>query len=105
LKITLINPKSEYKKEGFIGGGGFKLPPAALLLIAALTPDDIEVNLIDELIEDIDFDSKKPDLVGISVLTQSAQRAYTIASEYKKRDVAVVLGGIHPTIALYLMKP
>ncbi len=36
-------------------------------------------------------------MVGISVMTCYAPRAYQLADEFRKRGVPVVLGGVHPT--------
>jgi radical SAM superfamily enzyme YgiQ (UPF0313 family) len=72
------------------------LPPLSLLMLGAVTPPDIEVKIVDERIEKPDYD-EQADLVGISVVTRSAPRAYEIAAEYHKREVKVVLGGIHPS--------
>ena len=41
---------------------------------------------------------KEVDLVGITVLTKTALRAYQIADAYRKKGVPVVLGGIHPSV-------
>ena len=38
------------------------------------------------------------DLVAISVLTQQAPRAYQIADHFRRRNVPVVLGGVHVTL-------
>ena len=70
---------------------------SGLLVIAALTPDEIEIELIDEDIEDIDF-QRNYDLVGITAVTQQATRAYEIARSFRERNVKVVLGGIHTTV-------
>lgn len=72
------------------------LPPLSLLMLGAVTPPDIEVKIVDERIEKLDYD-ELVDLVGITVVTRSAPRAYQIAAEYRKRGVKVVLGGIHPS--------
>lgn len=68
-----------------------------LLIVAALTPEDIEIVVIDEEFEELDF-NKKYDLIGISSTTQFANRAYEIADEYRKRGTKVVMGGIHPSL-------
>jgi len=47
--------------------------------------------------EKIPFD-EPADLVGISVETYTARRAYQIASEYRRRGVPVVMGGVHATL-------
>jgi radical SAM superfamily enzyme YgiQ (UPF0313 family) len=69
-----------------------------LALLASLTPPDIEVSITDELVEPVDLE-KEVDLVGISVNTQTAVRAYEIAEAYRRGSVPVVLGGIHPKVA------
>ena len=38
------------------------------------------------------------DLVGITVLTELALRAYHIGDTYRRKGVKVVMGGIHPTV-------
>jgi radical SAM superfamily enzyme YgiQ (UPF0313 family) len=71
-------------------------PKLSLPVIAAYTPPTWEVTLVDEAVEDIDFD-QPCDLVGLSVMTCYAPRAYEIATEFRKRGKTVVLGGVHPT--------
>ncbi|MGH7251720.1 MAG: cobalamin-dependent protein [Nitrospiraceae bacterium] len=71
-------------------------PKLSLPVIAAYTPSDWEVDLVDEAVEDVDFD-RPCDLVGLSVMTCYAPRAYEIATEFRKRGKKVVLGGVHPT--------
>src|SRR5512145_2563476 len=66
---------------------------------AALTPPEDEVVYTDEIVGrlDLERDLKDVDLVGISVDSRTARRSYDIADAYRRRGVAVVLGGIHPT--------
>lgn len=71
--------------------------PLALPTLAALTPPDVEVSINDENVEPIDFD-EKVDIVGITSITALAPRAYEIADEFRKRGVAVILGGIHASM-------
>lgn len=70
---------------------------SGLLVIAALTPAEIELELIDEDSEEINF-QRDYDLVGITAVTQQATRAYEIARRFRERNVRVVLGGIHTTV-------
>lgn len=77
--------------------GKLSCGPLALSYVASLVPPDINVSVIDENVDEIDFE-KPVDLVGISVLTMTAPRAYEIAKAYRKRGTPVVLGGIHPTV-------
>ena len=71
--------------------------PLVLPTLAALTPPDIEVSIVDENVEPIDFD-EKVDLVGISFYTSLAPRAYEIADEFRRRNITVILGGIHASM-------
>jgi radical SAM superfamily enzyme YgiQ (UPF0313 family) len=73
------------------------LPPLGLAMVAALTPPDVDVSLTDENVTGIDF-QEQPDLVGITVLTVTAKRAYEIADTFRARGVKVVLGGVHPSV-------
>jgi len=71
-------------------------PPLGLAMVAALTPPEAEVCLTDENVTAIDF-QKETDLVGITALTITAQRAYEIADSFRARGVKVILGGSHPS--------
>jgi radical SAM superfamily enzyme YgiQ (UPF0313 family) len=65
-------------------------------MVAALTPPEVEVSLTDENVAVIDF-QKETDLVGITVLTITAKRAYEIADTFRAMGVKVILGGSHPS--------
>ena len=71
-------------------------PKLSLPTIAAYTPANWEVNLVDEAVHDIDFDFPC-DMVGLSMFTCYAPRAYEIAAEFRKRGKTIVMGGVHPT--------
>ncbi|MEI6047227.1 MAG: hypothetical protein WCS37_23030, partial [Chloroflexota bacterium] len=64
--------------------------PVSLTLLAALTPPNWEIEIIDERMEEVINYDEKVDLVGIAVRTLIAPRAYEIAAEYRKRGVKVV---------------
>lgn len=98
MKVTLISPtwKLETKKKRIKRDRVFKFPQLSLLAVAAVTPEDIEIELIDENVEEIDFE-KKTDLVGITAMTAAAPRAYQVADEFRRRGIPVVLGGMHPS--------
>jgi radical SAM superfamily enzyme YgiQ (UPF0313 family) len=70
------------------------LTPAHL---AGLTPGGVQVAFYDDSLEPIPFD-EPTDLVALTVEAYTAKRAYQIASEYRKRRVPVVMGGIHATL-------
>ena len=74
------------------------MEPFGLAVLAGLTPSDIKVELYDDRIEEIPYNTDF-DLVAISVTSFSARRSYEIAEAFRKRGVPVVLGGIHVTLA------
>lgn len=96
MKILLISPdlKGSVFRYSRSEVRTFSFPRLTLPLLAALTPPEHSVRLIDESVEDIDFDAQV-DLVGISLLTFLAPRGYEIADRFRERGVQVVLGGIH----------
>lgn len=72
-------------------------PNLALLTVAALTPEEHEITLIDERVDALTFDEDF-DIVGITMITAQALRGYEIAREFRARGRYTVLGGIHPTV-------
>lgn len=96
MKVLLILPA--YKRIGGYDQSFLHLmPPLGIQVIASLTPDDVEVQIIDENVEPVDFDHRY-DLVGISSVTTTASRAYEISTQFRKRGTKVIMGGIHPTV-------
>ena len=90
MKIELILPAVEENA---------RVPSLALPILASLSPADVEISFTDDLLTPIDLgkDLKDVDLVGITVLSKTALRAYNIADAYRKKGIPVVLGGIHPS--------
>ena len=87
-------PHSNPKRSFF---SKFQYPSSTLQQIAALTPQEHQVTLIDERYKDVPFSSEY-DLVGISALTYNAKRGYEIAKKYKELGVPVVFGGYHASL-------
>ncbi len=73
-----------------------EFPPLSLMTLAGLTPDDWEIILRDEHVESSDVPGDV-DLVGIQTYISSADRAYQLADDWRRRGAKVVLGGLHPT--------
>src|SRR4030043_823875 len=88
VKIELIVPAVEENA---------RIPNLALPILAGLSPTNAQISLTDELLTPINLekDLKEVDLVGITVLSKTALRAYKIADAYRKKGIPVVLGGIH----------
>ncbi len=72
------------------------IEPLVFSILAARTPDDIEIVFWDERKETVPLD-ESVSLLAITVETHTARRAYQIAKEYRAIGAAVVMGGHHPT--------
>jgi radical SAM superfamily enzyme YgiQ (UPF0313 family) len=96
MKITLIVPG--WDVQSFWRIKPFRFPLLSLSTLAALTPERHELELVDENVEELDYDSLEADLVGITAMTAQAPRAYAIAKLLQDRGIKTVLGGIHPTM-------
>ena len=70
--------------------------PLGLAYVAAVTPKDWEIKIVDENFES--FELEPADLVAITAFTSNVNRAYEIAKLYKKYDTKVVMGGIHASM-------
>jgi radical SAM superfamily enzyme YgiQ (UPF0313 family) len=94
-KLLLILPRSERGYWGKISKSGKAgLVRLSLPTIAALTPSDWDVEILDERTTTVDFD-RKVDLVGITAFTAEIQNAYGIANGFRSKGRKVVMGGIH----------
>ena len=102
--IVLINPRFEISAYGleyglpFLGAKSF-IPVAALPLLAALTPNEHRVTLVDENVEPIDFDRcAQADIVGVTGNVAQHLRMKTILGELKRRGAFTVIGGAVATV-------
>jgi radical SAM superfamily enzyme YgiQ (UPF0313 family) len=94
MKLKIICPRWPEKSlwRHFI----FRFPYLSLTTLAALTPEDWEITVEDENVQEVNFQDR-PDLVAISIITPLAKRGYSIADSFRKLSVPVVLGGFHVT--------
>ncbi|MDR2187828.1 MAG: B12-binding domain-containing radical SAM protein [Azonexus sp.] len=100
MKIALISPKGPlYRRSGGVFKKSLRYQPLTLTTLAALIPAELkpELQLIDEGIADMP-DNLDADLVGITVITGTARRAYALADALRQRGVTVALGGPHVTL-------
>ena len=91
-RLLLIAPISSRSLMG--GSFFFRMPCLGLLKVAALTPADWAVAIIDEKAERLELE-QPADLVGITAMTTTVQRGYEIAGHFRRRGVKVVMGGMH----------
>ncbi|MEO0293614.1 MAG: radical SAM protein [candidate division WOR-3 bacterium] len=93
--IKLISPRSPVK---FVSKRekAINFSRLTLTTIAALFPKEDKIEIINDSIEEINY-NEKVDLVGITSITSTAPRAYEIADKFRKKGVPVIIGGIHPS--------
>ena len=97
--IVIINPRFEISFWGFEEGLRFlrkraNMPVAALPLLAALTPPEHRVTLMDENVEAIDFERcRRAAIVGVTGMSVQRKRMREIVAELKRRGCYVVVGG------------
>lgn len=100
LKIALISPKGPlYRHRGGIWRKSLRYMPLTLPTLASLVPPELnaQLQLIEEGIADVP-ENLEADLVGMTVITGTACRAYELAARFRKRGIIVVLGGPHVTL-------
>jgi radical SAM superfamily enzyme YgiQ (UPF0313 family) len=97
--IVLINPRFEASFWGlehalpFLGKRA-NLPVACLPLLAALTPSEHTIELLDENVQPIDFDHVcRADIVGVTGMIVQRRRMREILAELKRRGAFTVVGG------------
>ncbi|MEO5680042.1 MAG: radical SAM protein, partial [Acidimicrobiales bacterium] len=76
---------------------GHKMPPMALLVLAAAARRcGWRVRVVD--LNEQRLPDERPDVVGITVWTMLAPQAYALADTFRQRGVPVVLGGVHASL-------
>ena len=96
MRLTLVQPAIGHRiGESYIRS--WQMEPLPIATLAGLTPADITLNFYDDRMEPVAYD-EPTDAVAIPVETYTANRAYQIASEYRRRGVPVILGGFHPSL-------
>ncbi len=101
MKILLILPRDWlYRYRGFAQTLIGAYAPLTLVTLAALTPPelDAQIDILDEGVQKPNYENKSYDVVGITCVTSSANRAYELSEYWRSRGAFVVLGGAHPTL-------
>ena len=103
-KLILINPHP-IDNVGEENVSVLNQMPVNLGYLKVLTPDNWEVDIIDETQElavdekgeDLCFDKTDVALVGITSVSYQANRAYQIATACRRNGIPVIMGGVHAT--------
>lgn len=97
-KILFIQP-TQYAEDGKLcKQRKINLPGLAFPLLAAYTPDNWEVKLLIEVIDNIDYE-EDADIIAIGSMGHATFRGIEIATEFRKRGKTVVMGGYMASIA------
>jgi radical SAM superfamily enzyme YgiQ (UPF0313 family) len=90
-RLLFVNPYNLPKGLGNTRATAW--PPLNIPYLAAVTPDHYKIDVLDENIEP--FEYREADIVGITVCTASAYRAYQISEVYRDQGIPTIMGGIH----------
>jgi radical SAM superfamily enzyme YgiQ (UPF0313 family) len=93
--LLLVNPANK-SGSGFIVNKDTRYQPLSLGIIAALTPPNWKVKILDENFRDFRFYGA--DLVGFTAFSSTVTRAYELAQVYRERGIPTVIGGIHASM-------
>jgi radical SAM superfamily enzyme YgiQ (UPF0313 family) len=103
MKIDIVHP-AHYRQDGSLVQSrkwydrvGAYMPHLGPPLLAALTPAKHEVRLVEEYLEDVNFDSDA-DVIAISGQIMQFDRCVDLSREYRKRGKKTVLGGYLPSM-------
>ena len=77
-----------------------QLPSLALLVLAGLTPEDVEVEYVEVAdIKTCDPATTSYDLVALTSYTAMAYEMYDLADRFRAAGIPVVIGGLHASFA------
>ncbi len=96
-KVLLVSPTLPRANGTLVRQRRLVLPALNLAVLAALTPDEWDVELIYEPIEDVPLDTDA-DLVGISGMGVGLWRGLQLADAFRARGKTVVVGGPQATL-------
>ena len=94
-RALLIFPREKGKRVSTDTWRPF--PMLGLTVLASLFPKDWDITIVNETIEKVNLDGDV-DLVGLTALTCVADRAYSLADEFRERGRTVVIGGVHASL-------
>ncbi|NBW86560.1 MAG: hypothetical protein EBR23_06965 [Planctomycetia bacterium] len=98
-RIVLVNPRFDVSSWGLkhalpIVGKRANLPTPCLTLLAALTPAEFDVAIVDENVSEIDYGLlTAADIVGLTGMSVQRRRMEEILGELKRRGAFCVVGG------------
>jgi radical SAM superfamily enzyme YgiQ (UPF0313 family) len=107
MKITFVATRKNadrserelYEMDLLLRALGFKRSflDLGIQTVMACTPRGVDVELVDEYLREIDYDTPA-DVIALSAKTSCVTQAYAVAKEFRRRGRRVILGGIHASL-------
>jgi radical SAM superfamily enzyme YgiQ (UPF0313 family) len=79
-------------------------PPLSGILLAGLTPDIVEVEVLHEMVRPIDYETDA-DFIALSFMDFCAPHAYEVAARFRALGKTVIAGGKYPSTFPHLVAP
>src|SRR5262245_51829348 len=103
MKVLLVQPKAPpsfwtcSEAEGITGCRSY-MQNIALPTLAALAPDGVDVTIVDDTSEPIDYEAAW-DVVGVTGYITHRTRMLEIADEFRRRGRLVAIGGPYASLS------
>jgi radical SAM superfamily enzyme YgiQ (UPF0313 family) len=108
-RILLINPQPSLSLYSWPAVADITGHPAyimniALPTLAALSPPEVDISIVDEAVEPVEFDGDW-DLVGVTGYLTQMRRMCEIADEFRRRGRLVAIGGPYASLSPHVVRP
>src|SRR6266576_7055501 len=108
-RILLVNPLPSLSLYSWpdvadITGRPGYIMNIALPTLAALAPSEVDVTIVDEAVERLDFTGQW-DFVGITGYLTQMRRMCEIADEFRRRGQLVGIGGPYASLSPHVVRP
>ncbi|MGH7802592.1 MAG: radical SAM protein [Thermodesulfobacteriota bacterium] len=102
MKVYFINPAFPESLWSFSGvaslvGKRGAFAPLGIATIAACTPPEFEIEICDEEIEPINFETDA-EIIALTAFNVQARKAFKIAEEFRRRRKSVAMGGPYASL-------
>ncbi|MGN7612467.1 radical SAM protein [Magnetococcales bacterium HHB-1] len=108
IKLYLISPVADHNvtRDHCFGDPADALRmsqtvSSAIVTVAAMAPEGVEVSVCDEAIQEVDF-AHEAEIIGLTANISQTRRAIEIAKAFQARGKTVVMGGPQVSLVPYL---
>ncbi|NDJ53423.1 MAG: radical SAM protein, partial [Chloroflexi bacterium] len=109
--IYLVNPMSDYPSyyggEVYAGtglGATTTIADLAIPTVAAMVPQDFEIDMVDQYVAEVDFDHPA-EIIGITGKITQFGNMKKIATEFRERGKTVLIGGPYASLSPDMVRP